>query len=97
MWSSLGLNHILHFSKAKDAKKEKRSVFIPIPKKGNDKEWQCQRMFKLLAFQHASKVMLKIHQLPFIFLQIYLLSSPWTDPSSGTYWGSGQGVYEWEK
>ena len=25
----------------------KRSVFIPIPKKGNAKEWQCQRMFKL--------------------------------------------------
>ena len=26
----------------------KRSVFIPIPKKGNAKERQCQRMFKLL-------------------------------------------------
>ena len=26
----------------------KRSVFFPIPKKGNAKEWQCQRMFKLL-------------------------------------------------
>ena len=25
----------------------KRSVFIPIPKKGNDKERQCQRMLKL--------------------------------------------------
>ena len=25
----------------------KRSVFIPIPKKGNAKQWQCQRMLKL--------------------------------------------------
>ena len=36
----------------------KRSVFIPIPKKGN-----CQRMFKLpFIALHSSKVMLKIHQ-----------------------------------
>jgi len=40
----------------------KRSVFIPIPKKG--KERQCQRMFKLPhnCEIHASKVMLKILQ-----------------------------------
>ena len=25
----------------------KKSVFIPVPKKGNAKEGQCQRMFKL--------------------------------------------------
>ena len=38
----------------------KRSVFIPIPKKGNAKEWSN---FHTIAFiSHASKVMLKILQ-----------------------------------
>ena len=37
-----------------------RSVFIPIPKKGNVKE---SSNYKTIAFiSHASKVMLKIHQ-----------------------------------
>ena len=38
----------------------KRSVFIPIPKKGNAKEWSNYRTIPLIS--HASKVMLKILQ-----------------------------------
>ena len=38
----------------------KRSVFIPIPKKGNDKECSNYRTITLIS--HASKVMLKILQ-----------------------------------
>ena len=36
----------------------KRSVFIPIPKKGNAKEWS--NYHKIALISHASKVMLKI-------------------------------------
>ena len=38
----------------------KRSVFIPIPKKGNGKE--CSNYFTVAVILHASKVMLKILQ-----------------------------------
>ena len=38
----------------------KRSVFIPIPKKGNDKE--CSNYHTIAVISHASKVMLKILQ-----------------------------------
>ena len=38
----------------------KRSVFIPIPKKGNPKE--CSKHFTTALVSHASKVMLKILQ-----------------------------------
>ena len=38
----------------------KRSVFIPIPKKGNAK--QCSNYHTIEPFSHASKVMLKIIQ-----------------------------------
>ena len=37
-----------------------RSVFIPIPKKGNAKE--CSNYCKIVFISHASKVMLKILQ-----------------------------------
>ena len=37
-----------------------KSVFIPIPKKGNAKEWSNYRTIALIS--HASKVMLKILQ-----------------------------------
>ena len=37
-----------------------RSVFIPIPKKGNTKE--CSNYYTILLISHASKVMLKILQ-----------------------------------
>ena len=36
----------------------KRSVFIPIPKKGNDKE--CSNCHTIILISHNSKVMLKI-------------------------------------
>ena len=42
------------------AKAWKRSVFIPIPKKGNAKEYSNYRTIALIS--HASKVMLKILQ-----------------------------------
>ena len=45
----------------------KRSVFIPIPKKGNAKE--CSNYRKIALISHATKVMLKI-------LQARLLQSP---------------------
>ena len=38
----------------------KRSVFIPIPKKGNAKE--CSNYCKIALISHASKIMLKILQ-----------------------------------
>ena len=38
----------------------KRSVFIPIPKKGNDKE--CSNYHTIALISHASKVTLKIFQ-----------------------------------
>ena len=38
----------------------KKSVFIPIPKKGNAKE--CSNYHTIALISHASKVMLKIHQ-----------------------------------
>ena len=38
----------------------KRSVFIPIPKEGNDKE--CSNYQKIALISHVSKVMLKILQ-----------------------------------
>ena len=38
----------------------KRSVFIPIPKKGNAKE--CSKYHTVVLISHASKVMLKILQ-----------------------------------
>ena len=41
----------------------KRSVFIPIPKKGNAKE--CSTYCTIVLISHASKVMLKILQARF--------------------------------
>ena len=38
----------------------KRSVFVPIPKKGNAKE--CSNYHTIALISHVSKVMLKIHQ-----------------------------------
>ena len=45
----------------------KRSVFIPVPKKGNAKE--CSNYWTIALISHASKVMLKILQAR---LQLYL-------------------------
>ena len=41
----------------------KRSVYIPIPKKGNAKE--CSNYLTIVLISHASKVMLKILQARF--------------------------------
>ena len=38
----------------------KRSVFIPIPKKGNAKE--CSNYYTIVLISHANKIMLKILQ-----------------------------------
>ena len=38
----------------------KRSLFIPVPKKGNAKDWTNNRTIALIS--HASKIMLKILQ-----------------------------------
>ena len=42
------------------ARELKRSVFIPIPKKGNAKE--CSNYYTIALISHTSKVMLKILQ-----------------------------------
>ena len=49
------------------AKDWKRSVFIPIPKKGNAKE--CSNYYTTALITHTSKVMLKILQ---VRLQQYI-------------------------
>ena len=43
----------------------KRSVFIPIPKKGNAKECSNYRTIAVVKYSHASKVLLKILQARF--------------------------------
>ena len=48
------------FGKLSSAQDWKRSVFIPIPKKGNAKE--CSNYHTVVLISHASKVMLKILQ-----------------------------------
>ena len=86
--------HFYIFLKQKMLRKRKDQFLYQSQRRAMPKN--VKTTVQVYAFQHASK-MLKIHQLPFIFLQTYLLSSPWTDPRSGTHWGSGQGVCEWEK
>ena len=48
------------FGKLNQSQDWKRSVFIPIPKKGNGKE--CSNYLTIAFISHASKVMLKILQ-----------------------------------
>ena len=50
----------------------KRSVFIPIPKKGNAKEGSNYLTIALISHGHASKVMLKILQAK---LQQYVITN----------------------
>ena len=45
----------------------KRSVFIPVPKKGNDRE--CSNYWTIALISHASKISLKILH---IWLQRYV-------------------------
>ena len=48
------------FGKLSSGQDWKRSVFIPIPKKGNAKE--CSNYCTIALISHASKVILKINQ-----------------------------------
>ena len=58
----------------------KRSVFIPIPKKDNAKEWSNYHTIALIS--HASKVMLKILQAR---LQQYMNRELWTSRCSSWF------------
>ena len=55
-----GTQHASKFGKQQWPQDWKRSVFIPIPEKGNDKE--CSNYYTVGLISHASKVMLKILQ-----------------------------------
>ena len=58
---SLIRSHNLLFSKTQQWPQDcKRSVFIPLPKKGNAKE--CSNYHTIALISHASKAMVKIHQ-----------------------------------
>ena len=63
----------------------KRSVFIPIPKKGNAKE--CSNYHTIALISHASKVMLKI-------LQVRLLQQNMNQelPMYKLYFEKGRGI-----
>ena len=64
----------------------KRSVFIPIPKKGNAKE--CSNYCTIALISHASKVMLKIFQARH---QQYMNNEP-KDIQAGLRKGSGLSI-----
>jgi len=64
----------------------KRSVFIPVPKKGNAKEYSNYHTIALIS--HASKVMLKILQ---VWLQQYV-NRKLPDVQAG--FRKGRGVYD---
>ena len=54
------MTEIKEFKSRQSTSRWKRSVFIPIPKKGNAKE--CSNYCTFALISHASKVMLKILQ-----------------------------------
>ena len=58
--SSFKGSYVSRFSTCAFALLEKRSVFIPVPKKGNAKE--CSNYHTVAHISHASKAMLKILQ-----------------------------------
>ena len=62
----------------------KRSIFIPIPKKGNAKE--CSNYHTIALISHASKVMLKILQ---VRLQLYMNQE---HPDVQTWFRKGRGT-----
>ena len=55
--------YVSEFGKLSSGHRTGKGIFIPIPKKGNGKEWSNYLTFVLLS--HASKVMLKILQARF--------------------------------
>ena len=68
----------------------KRSVFIPIPKKGSAKE--CSNYCTIALISHASKVMLKILQFSKVMLKI--TSALWNHelPDVQAEFGKGRGI-----
>ena len=56
--------YVSKFGKYSSGHRRKRSVFIPIPKKGDAKE--CSNYHTVALISHASKVMLKILQARFL-------------------------------
>ena len=62
----------------------KRSVFIPIPKKGNAKE--CSNYHTIALISHASKVMLKILQAILQCSAFFTVLKFLVEISSGTVW-----------
>ena len=60
LWKSAALNIPAHLENSAVSTGLEKSVFIPIPKKGNAKECSNYRTIALIS--HASKVMLKILQ-----------------------------------
>ena len=54
------IKHVNKFGKQQWAQDWKRSVFIPIPKKGNAKE--CSNYYTIALISHASEEMLKLLQ-----------------------------------
>ena len=79
-----GFNAFLHTRKWSEPKDWKRSVFIPIPKKGNGKE--CLNYCTIVLISHASKVMLKILQAR---LQQYVY---WELPDVQAEFRKGRGI-----
>ena len=59
----------------------KRSVFIPIPKKGNAKE--CSNYCTIALISHANKVMLKMEKEMATHSSILAWRIPWTEEPGG--------------
>ena len=55
----------------------KRSVFIPIPKKGNAKE--CSNYYTIAFISHASKIMLKMEKEMATQVSTLAWKIPWTE------------------
>ena len=82
----------------------KKSVFIPIPKKGNAKE--CSNYHTIAFISHASKVMLKIlqamlqqylnHEIPDVQAGFRKLLVHWDDPEGWNGEGGGRRVQDGE-
>ena len=62
-WESAKLNMPANLENSAVATGLEKSVFIPIPKKGNAKE--CTNYHTIVLISHASKVMLKVLQAKF--------------------------------
>ena len=79
-----GTQYVKKFRKEHWPQDWKRSVFIPIPKKGNAKEGSNYCIIVLIS--HASKVMIKIRQ---VRLQQYVVNQEPPDVQAGFRKGRG--------